>query len=250
MQLFSDPATDAYVQAVGDTPNTGDFTTGTNTSNSSGGTTATCGAGSGAFALQPTNSGAAPLDLLGNRYVNLHGCDYYEASITDSFDSFQPNATNGGGLYAAQTNSSNTADGSVNCGAGGAVYPYQPQNSGLQALDTLFSRYVNIHQCTFTNAGAADHYTQIVPLVPNSGLYGYTTATNASDSADPAVTCGAGSAVTGYLPDATNSGCSGAGHARPGAWLDVRGVPGERAVAPARRRCTPRRPRDGCRDGV
>jgi hypothetical protein len=203
---FSDPATDAYVQVVGDTPNTGDFTTGTNTSNTNGGTTATCGAGSGAFVLQPTNSGAAPLDLLANRFVNLHDCDYYEASITDSFDSFQPNATNGGGAFAAQTNSSNTADAAVSCGAGLAIYPYQPQNSGVVALDTLLNRYVNIHQCTFTNAGATDHYTQIVPLVPNSGAFGYTTGTNASAIANPSVTCGAGSGVTGYLSDATNSG--------------------------------------------
>jgi hypothetical protein len=195
---------DTYVQVVADTPNTGAYTTSTNTSNTNGGTTADCGAG-GSLLHQPTNSGAVALDLLAHRYVNLHDCDYYNAAAQDSFDQFQPNSVNGSGPFTAATNSSNTADAAPICGGGIAEYPPQPQNSGVFAADTLFNRYVNIHQCTFYNSAVTDHYAQIVPLVPNSASFGYSTGTNASDTPDASVTCGPGSNVTGYLPDATNS---------------------------------------------
>ena len=151
---FYDAAnTDAYVQVVADTPNPGPFTTGTNASNTADPITGGCSAGDANFALQPTNSANVPLDLLAQRYANLHDCDYYSAADLDSFDAFTPNATNGGGLFAAGTNSKNTADAAVTCGAGGAAFVQQPGDSGVQALDMLQNRYANLHQCTFFVGG-------------------------------------------------------------------------------------------------
>jgi hypothetical protein len=200
---FNEPVnTDAYVQVVADTPHPGPFTTGTNTSNTADPITGGCSAGDALYPLQATNSANVPLDLLAQRYANLHDCDYYFAGSADSFDAFTPNATNGAPLFAAGTNSANTADAAVNCGAGGFGYVAQPGDSGVQALDTLQNRYANLHQCTFLSADP-DHYTQLVSTVPNSGA-GYTTGTNASDTADAALTCGAGNAT--YAPDGLNSG--------------------------------------------
>jgi hypothetical protein len=194
---------DTFVQLVADTPNPGPFTTGTGASNTSTGTTATCGAGTpGGYESQAVNSAGQALDLLATRYANLHDCDYYSAISSDSFDQFLANSNNPG--FTAGTNAKNTADTVAVCGAVTGDYVVQPQNSGVAALDTLQNRYVNIHQCVFTrnDSGEVDTFTLIAPPAgPTSA--GYTTGTNASGTADGTVVCGAGNAT--YPPDATNS---------------------------------------------
>jgi hypothetical protein len=198
---------DTYVQIVRDTPNSDVFQTNTDASNTSDGTSATCGAGDPpgpGYQLQPVNTAAQALDLLARRYANLHDCDYYSAGVIDSFDQFLQNSPNPGGTFTAGTNSANTADTVAVCGAGNANYPPQPQNSGVAALDTLQNRYLNIHQCTFVkddHLPNADHFTLIAPPAgPTSP--GYTTGTNASDTADGSVVCGAGNPT--YVPNTAN----------------------------------------------
>jgi hypothetical protein len=194
---------DTYVQLVADTPNPGPFTTGTGASNTPTGTTPTCGAGTpGGYESQAVNSAAQALDLLGTRYANLHGCDYYSGISVDSFDQFLANSNNPG--FTAGTNSKNTPDAVAVCGTATGDYVPQPQNSGVAALDTLQNRYVNIHQCVFTrnDSGEVDTFTLIAPPAgPTSA--GYTTGTNASDTADGTVVCGVGNAT--YPLDTTNS---------------------------------------------
>ena len=199
---------DTYVQVVADTPNSGAYTTSTNTSNTDGGTTADCGAGGSLVPSRPTRALSRSICWPGATSTCTTATTTTRP-LEDSFDQFQPNSVNMSGPFTAATNSSNTADAAPVCGGGIAEYPPQPQNSGVYAADTLFNRYVNIHQCTYFNSVATDHYSQIVPIVPNSAGFGYSTGTNGSDTADASVTCGAGSNVTGYLPDATNSAVQG-----------------------------------------
>jgi hypothetical protein len=196
---------DSFTQVVKDTPNLDIFQTGTNTSNTADPITGNCGAGDPTgYEFVPANSSNQPLDLLGQRFVNLHDCDFYYPVYSDSFDTFTNNFTNQIASYAAGTNSGNTADAAANCGPGNGSYVLQPQNSGVFAFDTLQNRYVNLHQCTYYNGPNIDLYTQVVPVVPNSVPSGYSTGTNASDTADAAPVCGAGNVA--YPHQAINSG--------------------------------------------
>ncbi|RIK33004.1 MAG: hypothetical protein DCC55_35780, partial [Chloroflexi bacterium] len=108
-------------------PTAGPYAAGTNTSNTVD-ATASCQAGS---EYPHTGLAAvAELDLLNNRYLNLHECKY--SGPTDQFWSSNPKL----GSFAAGTNTANTQDASPNCANGTGSYPFT--NSAVVAsLDLL-----------------------------------------------------------------------------------------------------------------
>ncbi|MFE9235164.1 hypothetical protein, partial [Cellulosimicrobium funkei] len=108
------------------------FRSGTNSSNTAQ-AALDCGPGSTSYQFQNGNSGIAALDLVGNRYVNLHQCAYYSPGNTDLYTTFtgQPE------IFRSGTNASNTADTALNCAPGSTMYPLQAGNSGVLALDLL-----------------------------------------------------------------------------------------------------------------
>lgn len=115
-------------------PTTGAMTSGSNTSNVAD-STAGCASSQGAWTVHG-NSAVGALDLVGNRYVNLHSCVYQSGNSnnygTMTVPSTVANNQNSG------TNTSNIADVSVQCGPGGSGW--SAANSGysaVQALDLL-----------------------------------------------------------------------------------------------------------------
>ncbi|MER5418103.1 hypothetical protein [Streptomyces virginiae] len=177
--------------SVVNVPNDG-FDAGTNASNTAD-ASQNCGPGSAGYPYVPQfqTSGLTSLDLLGNRFVNLHQCVYNGGA--DNFTSVANVPNNG---LDAGTNASNTADASQNCGPGAAGYPYVPQfnTSGLTSMDVLNNRYINLHQCVYN--GGADNYTSLVNVPDNR----FDTGTNASNVVDANQSCGPGGAGYPYVP--------------------------------------------------
>lgn len=77
------------------------------------------------------------LDTLGNRYVNLHQCDYAIASDLTGNPRYRytTNAGSATGNWAVGTNASNAADAAALCGPGSAGWELNGQ--GVRALDLL-----------------------------------------------------------------------------------------------------------------
>src|SRR5690606_7702669 len=92
------------------------------------------------------------------------------------------------------TNASNTAQTTLECGPGLSGWPAEAPLSGVDGLDLLGNRYVNLHQCTY-RSGAHGWFEVWLPNVNNAN---YRAGTNASSTADTAVECGPGQ--SGYAP--------------------------------------------------
>jgi hypothetical protein len=98
-------------------------------------------------AVSDTASGFLALDLLGNRYLNLHQCSYFQTG--DGWvEGVTPNAWAGTGLDA-YSNTSNTAAVAQSCGPNGAGYSLSAPRSGFAALDIRNARYVNLMNCQY-----------------------------------------------------------------------------------------------------
>ncbi len=111
---------------------------GTNTSNTVDPSNI-CGSGntaSGGYQLNNTWSSKSTLQLLGNRYLNLHQCTYYRSAV-DSWYTTMIDVT--GTDYDAGSNTSNTSDTTSVCGVGGNAgqYVYNSDWSNVQSLDLL-----------------------------------------------------------------------------------------------------------------
>ncbi|MER5418104.1 hypothetical protein [Streptomyces virginiae] len=147
---------------------------------------------------QYNTSGVSSLDLLGNRYVNLHQCVYNNGA--DNFTSLVNVPDN---RFDASTNASNIANVSQGCGPGtNPGYPHVPQynTSGVSSLDLLGNRYVNLHQCVYN--GGADNFTSLVNVPDNR----FDAGTNASNSPNAIQVCGAGASGYPYAPQYNTSG--------------------------------------------
>lgn len=141
-------------------------------------------------------SSVQPLDLMGNRYVNLQTCAYYN----------QTNFDIGRTTYGIANNTTNPP---VICppgGTGASAYVYQPANSAANSYDLLNYRYLNIHQCavsTTNSAGARDRDVAFMAMPDNLTI---NTGTNASNTPEATTlsgpTCGSG----GWAPDPTMTG--------------------------------------------
>jgi len=100
----------------------------------------TCGPGAVGRSFVAVNSGVANLDLLNNRYVNLHDCDYNNTGRVGGIDNYTNlvDIANSGTLFDAGTNASTAPDAALICGPGGPNdYDFFAPNSGLLVLDTL-----------------------------------------------------------------------------------------------------------------
>jgi|HubBroStandDraft_5_1064220.scaffolds.fasta_scaffold06565_4 hypothetical protein len=172
------------------------FEAGTATSNTAA-ASVTCGTGSGTYPQQPVNSAAEPLDLLGQRYVNLEQCTYINTS--DTFASLVTDLPNT--PFETGTDTSNGAATSPTCGPG-TGYVLQPANSGAIGLNLLGERYINLEQCTYDNG--SDTFVNLLPDIANAPFEAGTSTSNTPVSGAP--TCGAGDG--GYPFQAGNSGAS------------------------------------------
>ncbi|UKJ62278.1 cadherin-like domain-containing protein [Cellulosimicrobium cellulans] len=197
--------TDFFAQTISGTANDAFFGAGTSASNTAA-TAADCGPGN-AFAPSPNNTGVVVLDLLGNRYVNLHHCSFVRSvgGQPDFYSQTVPTVANA--IFRAGTNASNAADTAADCGPGNEFAP-NPANSGALALDLVGSRYVNLHHCSYvrTAGGTTDFFSQTISGTANDSFYA--AGTNASNTADTAADCGPGG--TGAAMYAFNPGNSGA----------------------------------------
>jgi hypothetical protein len=88
--------------------------------------------GNNEWSLRASTTSA--LDLLGNRYVNLHECDYVETGGASNANRFVTNRP-GADAFATGTSTSPTPSASASCGVGGSGWSF---NSGsLTVLDLL-----------------------------------------------------------------------------------------------------------------
>ena len=145
---------------------------------------------------QPTNATSGILAAGKVKYINLEQCNY--ANGVDLYTN-TVQTTNNGGTFDAGTNASDTPS-SLSCGAGGGGYTAQGINSAVQSIDLLGQQYVNLDQCEYSNGH--NNYTTFLDDTSNSGG-AFDDATSASNTAQSAVTCGAG--ANGYVDETLNS---------------------------------------------
>jgi hypothetical protein len=145
---------------------------------------ATCGPGALTYTLDGQNSGVQNVALLGQRYLVLQNCDYISGTdnYTSSISTMPASASFGAGTIA-----SNTSPGAANCGPGGGGYTPVAANSGSQTLSLLTNRYVQLDNCTYTNAG--DYYTDSIATTPTAVFRAGSTASNTRDIP---IRCGSG----------------------------------------------------------
>jgi hypothetical protein len=178
------------------TPN-GHFNAGTNTSDTA--TSLSCGAGGGGYA--PNGSTVQNIDLLGQAWFNFAQCDYFNGTIVDNltlFDAPQGSATDASNTA---TNPTNSASVTPSCTESLGGFGFVAVNSGLNSLDLLDNRYVNLDACDYV--GGHDNFTTAVSDVANAPP-DYDAGTNASNTAATALSCHAGSG--GYPLFTGNSG--------------------------------------------
>ena len=177
-----------------DTSNAGGaFDAGTNVSNTTQ-ASPNCGPGASGFVPEPVNDAVFPFDLLGHKYVNIDQCDY---NSPNNYSTLMDTANSSG--FFTGTDSSNTPQTTVTCGSGAGTYVYEPANSGVSSMDLLDNRYVNLDQCDYS---FEQLYTTMVDTTNGGGAFD--TGTGASNTAQTAVTCGAGAGGYSQIPQ--NSG--------------------------------------------
>lgn len=171
---------------------------GTNVSNTAN-ASVSCGAGAGDWNVLSSRSAVRAIDLLGNRFLNLHQCGYAWASggsdrsttMIDSADT----------AFSAGTDASGTADGAPSCGAGTTARPPRPGTTGVKALDISANRYLHLHQCVWQSISEADRATSLIDTI---GEVPFRAGSTASNSASSTLTCGDGGSV--YVPGTTFDG--------------------------------------------
>jgi hypothetical protein len=135
------------------------------------------------------------------RYLKLNQCDYISNS-GDNYTSIVNTLTAPFNIYNAGTNASNTPQAALSCGPGQAGDPLNSGASGLQTVDLLGQRYLNLNQCDYIT-NTPDNYTSIVNTL-TAPFNIYNAGTNASNTPQAALSCGPGQAG-----DPLNSGASG-----------------------------------------
>jgi hypothetical protein len=151
-----------------------------------------CGAATKGYVYYPGNSQTASVDLLGNRYLNLTQCDYYNAAVGDHYvTSAFPN----GGLFAATPSASNVMKTALSCCGGGNGYTYYSGNSSTDSVDLLGNRFVNLTQCDYYNAAVGDHY--VTSAFPNGGPFA--AMPDVSNAVEELPKCGAGASGWSYI---------------------------------------------------
>ncbi|MFI2363963.1 cadherin-like domain-containing protein [Promicromonospora sp. NPDC019610] len=157
----------------------GAFRAGTNASNTAD-ASSDCGPGGPNYPLMPISS-VQNIDLLGNRYVNLHQCQYVNRTTSDYYNTWAKS-----GVYATGTGSGNNADTAADCGPGTTTWDPVEDWSFAQALDLVDNRWLNLHQCQYYRADSTDYYSGLVNMGPAT----FRSGTNASNTADSAYDCG------------------------------------------------------------
>lgn len=141
----------------------------------------------------PTNATSGLMAAGKKRYLNLHQClryagvQYITVAIND------PPATD----WYAGTNTGNTADGAYNCGTNTGGWTLYPTISGVQNLDLLGKRYVNLHQCLryYSDANGTRY---INSLIATTGSATWAAGTNTANTANTTVSCTAGTGWTDH----------------------------------------------------
>ncbi|MFJ4109633.1 cadherin-like domain-containing protein [Oerskovia enterophila] len=152
-------------------------------------TTLNCATGSANYPGMGNERGITSIDLLGNKYLNLHQCAWFNAADRNTITSLVP--TTAMSARSAGTNSSNSADVTLSCGTGDARHPAVQNERGIVALDLVGSRYLNLHQCGWYDSGIVNTITSWVPTTNNAFR---SAGTNASNTRDSALVCGSGQA--------------------------------------------------------
>ncbi|WP_166355168.1 Ig-like domain-containing protein [Phytoactinopolyspora limicola] len=156
------------------------YGSGTNASNTPA-SALDCKPGAGSWSVS-NEAMYAPIDILGNRYLNLHQCQYVNSGRW--YATFVPYSW----AYSSTTNASNTAESVVSCGSGTNSWVYSPNWSGVLAMDLLDNRYTNFHQCQYV-AGNQRYYLTVLDLGNGDP---HAAATNASNTPDTDWDCAAG----------------------------------------------------------
>jgi uncharacterized repeat protein (TIGR01451 family) len=122
---------DSYTNLIDGLPTT-NWNAGTNTSNISQ-TVNNCGIAGYGYGVDSNISALKSMNLIGNRYINLAKCTYYNGSRPHYISAID-NITNS--QYAANTSISNTPT-TISCGAGQAGHPLESVSTNIQNLDLL-----------------------------------------------------------------------------------------------------------------
>jgi hypothetical protein len=175
----------------------GNFSAGTNVANTAD-SLPSCDSGNSVWPHSAVWSGVEALDLLGNRYLNLHQCEYQRPDNTG--DAWFMNMINRGGRYSAGTNVSNAADPAPSCGSSTAPWSPSPAYTSVSAFDLIGNRYLNLHQCQYVRADGEDVSWFVTALDRPSGATAYAAGTNVSDAPDAAPDCGPAQDVWSFSP--------------------------------------------------
>ena len=151
-------------------------------------TTESCAGGNSFHVLHTGHSGVQALDLLGNRYLNVHQCVWLHSTQGDLYTT----ATNGANsaTFHAGTNTANTANTSESCGGGTAPWAIHTGHSGIQAFDLVGNRYLNLHECGWGNSSSGEQFTVLTDGALSAT---FRSGSNAGSSPDTTVSCAAGS---------------------------------------------------------
>ncbi|MEV6234864.1 hypothetical protein AB0L88_44055 [Saccharopolyspora shandongensis] len=180
-----------YTNVLSNTPNT-PFNTGTNISETRD-TAVQCGPAAAGWRLDPPNVAVQSLDRVRGRYLNLHQCVYSNGSfLYTNVLSNTPNTP-----FNTGTNISYTPDSAVNCGPAAVGWRLDSANVAVQSLDLAAHRYLNLHQCVYSNGSFL--YTNVLSNTPNAP---FNTGTNVSDTRDTVARCGP--AAAGWRLDPAN----------------------------------------------
>ncbi|WP_211769574.1 hypothetical protein [Kutzneria sp. CA-103260] len=181
-----------YTNVLSSTPNTA-FNTGTNVSDARD-AAAQCGSAAAGWALNSANVALQSLDRVRGRYLNLHQCVYSNNKfLYTNVLSTTPNTP-----FNTGTNIAYAPDSAVKCGSAAAGWTLDSVNTGVQSLDLAAGRYLNLHQCVYSNNSFL--YTNVLSNTPNTA---FNTGTNVSDTRDTVARCGP--AAAGWRLDAVNS---------------------------------------------
>ncbi|MEV0057531.1 hypothetical protein AB0H34_44470 [Saccharopolyspora shandongensis] len=181
-----------YTNVLPNTPNTA-FNTGTNISETRD-TAIQCGPAAVGWRLDSANVAVQSLDRVRGRYLNLHQCVYTNGSfLYTNVLSNTPNTA-----FNTGTNISYTPDSALNCGPAAVGWRLDSANVAVQSLDLAARRYLNLHQCVYTNDRFL--YANVLSNTPNTP---FNTGANVSDTRDTVPQCGPG--AFGWRLDSANT---------------------------------------------
>ncbi|MFC0430701.1 hypothetical protein [Kutzneria buriramensis] len=180
-----------YANVLSNTPNTS-FNTGTNISDTRD-TVAQCGRGTGGWRPDSPNVAVQSLDRVRGRFLNLHQCVYTnDRFLYTNVLSNTPNTS-----FNTGTNLTYTRDTAARCGPGTGGWRLDSPNVAVQSLDLAGGRFLNLHQCVYTNGSSL--YTNVLSNTPNTS---FNTGTNISNRRDTVAKCGPGTG--GWRLDSPN----------------------------------------------